>query len=153
MTNRLLSILSLSLALLTLPGCGVEEGTGPVDPQAATGFWFGFTDPERSGTSPSIREEQDTLEILLQEDEQGRITGSGTIRGRGEGQAFVIEGTSQFPLVFLTLFGGQPRSGAAQLVNLRAEFTGERLLSGRLTGDRFANVRVRLQRQSPRTGL
>jgi hypothetical protein len=137
-----------------LLACAAEGRTGPLEPQDATGYWFGVTDPDRAPGLPTVGIQRDTLEILLEEDLDGRITGSGTIRGRGEGRAFLVEGSSQFPFLFLTLLpGGHPAAGGAQLLNLRAEFTGAHLLTGRLTGDGFVNLRVRLQKQSPRVGL
>ena len=148
--------LVFSLFLLPLAGCGDEELVRPTEPQEVTGFWAGELRVDSAGAGLGFGTTQ-TFEILLAEDEGGTITGAGTILRTRTGErteattsrAFQAEGTNVFPEIFLTLRFSDPAGvgTGVTFVNYRAEFLSEDVLSGRLNGAGFSEVRLRIRRQ------
>ena len=137
----LLSALALVLAL----GCDDLDVVTPDEPQLATGSWEGGTVIGR-------------LEMVLAEDVDGSITGSGFIRTGGLREpfrtiAFDVTGANVFPDVALSLHFRETFVDSivgASLVNYTAEFDAsdvELALLGRLNGGVLRDAIMRVERE------
>ena len=133
-----------TLGLVLLLGCDGLDVVTPDEPQLATGTWVGGTVIGR-------------LEMVLVEDVDGAVTGSGFIRTGGFREeirtiAFDVTGANVFPDVALSFHFREvfehPAVGA-NLVNYTAEFDasdGELALLGRLNGGALLNAILRVEK-------
>jgi hypothetical protein len=137
----LLSALALVLSL----GCDDVDVVTPDTPQLATGSWEG-------GTVSGF------LQMVLVEDLEGEITGSGFFRTGGLRRdmrtiAFDVTGANVFPDVSLSLQFHEVSADSilgAQLVNYTAEFDAsddELSLFGRLNGGTLRDAVLRIKRE------
>ncbi len=153
----------LAVALLPLGGCEALETTAPVERQEVTGSWVGTVETfarTGAGTGLSGSTGPEIVEVLLTEDPEGRIAGAGSIRqtrtgaaggltgggGTVASRAFEADGVNVYPEVALTLRPGTDPRRSTELVLFRGEFVGRDVLSGRLNGGGYNNVRLRLRR-------
>lgn len=115
-----------------------DDDNGPITRVEATGFWVGIVD--------GIETEDDRrIELLLREEEDGEIEGSGNIRSRSGSIAVVVEGTNVFPDISLTLITDRFGDGK-QFINFQGEFIGDDVMRGKLNGGGFNNEPLRLRR-------
>lgn len=115
--------------------CGDGDATGPGEPQSLTGVWVGTV-------------EDQSVEMILAEDESGAVEGGGSFRSSASGsRAFQVEGVNVFPDVTLTLRTGTDPTAGAELINFRGQFSGEDRVRGRLNGEGFDDARLLLEKE------
>jgi hypothetical protein len=153
------SFFVLAVGLLPMFGCDLIDITAPAERQAVTGSWVGAIESfSRSGLAGSTGPE--IVEVLLTEEPPGRIAGVGSIRQTRTGtagslssggrtvasRAFEADGVNVYPEVAITLRPGTDPRVSTELILFRGEFVGRHVLSGRLNGGGYNNVRLRLRR-------
>lgn len=153
----------LAVALLPISGCDLVEVTAPAERQTVTGSWVGAIDSfARSGAGTGLAGSTgpEIVEVLLTEDAEGRIAGAGSIRLTRTGtagsltvggrtvasRAFEADGVNVYPEVAITLRPGTDPRSSTELILFQGEFVGRHVLSGRLNGGGYNNVRLRLRR-------
>ena len=155
--------LVLAVALLPLLGCEPFETTAPAERQTVTGSWVGTVESftrTGAGTGLAGSTGPEIVEVLFTEDPEGRVAGAGSIRQTGTGtaggltaggrtvasRAFEVDGVNVYPEVAVTLRPGTDPARSTELILFRGEFVGRNVLSGRLNGGGYNNVRLRLRR-------
>jgi hypothetical protein len=119
----------------------VLDPLGP--PVQLEGLWRGtFTVEHVSSTAFGIGTDRRTLEVVLTEGVEGRVTGAAVLRPTPvagstpatTSRAFTVVGVNTFPAVALTLEGTDDFVGETSLVFI-GEFSSVKVLTGRLTGE------------------
>lgn len=142
--SRVVIILS-ALVAAALAGCEASRDVGPLEREALIGVWSGRALPPLGGATSQLGE-ADSLRVDVNEDADGRVSGSAIVARNGQFRVYAVAGENRFPRVVLILDPGL--ASGAVLLQVEGEFVSATSVRVQIAGDGFAGDRVLLQRRS-----